>query len=177
MVFILMALFDVKAKVEQLAINHIIKKVESGKFGKAVQDLWFGLKGRKSIIGWSMFAIGGAISLWPSPETIAFGGTIATIGSYLGRFGLAVKGADQAPPPFPEEYRPVFEFVLSAVSYVCEALTAVAGLLMLSGSDKAYGVSLSVIVFGQALSTASAYLSTRIGNPPSAPAAAHPEQL
>lgn len=154
--------------VESIAIGYFIKGIESGRYGVGARNGWFAFKGRKSIIGWSMFAIGGAIAMYPSMETVTVGGFFAVIGSYLGRFGIMAKGSDKTPPPFPEELRPAMEFALSAATYITELLTAIGGLMVLSGHESAAGISVTVIVFAQALSTASGYLATLIGKPPAA---------
>ena len=156
----------VRGKLEQWALNYFIAGIESGRYGDRAKSIWFSLKGKKSIIGWSIFAIGGAIALWPSPETLAFGSAVAVAGSYLGRLGLAAKGADRSAPPFPEEYRGAAEFALSAFTYVVEIATAVAGLMMLSGSARATTASLTLLLFAQGLSTATAYFATLIGATP-----------
>lgn len=156
----------VAGSVENIAIGYFIRGIEAGRYGVGAQNGWFAFKGRKSAIGWSMFAIGSAIAMYPSHETLAMGSFFAVIGSYLGRFGLMAKGADKTPPPFPEELRPAMEFALSAATYITELLTAGGGLMVLSGHESAAGISVTVLVFAQALSTASGYLSTLIGKPP-----------
>lgn len=155
-----------RGAAEQTAINFFIKGIESGRYGAGVTRLWFALKGKKSIIGWVLFVIGATLAMYPSPETFTLGGTLAVIGSYLGRFGLVAKGADKAPPPFPEELRPAAEFVLSATTYIVELLTGLGGLLMLSGSADATQASMTLIVAGQTLSTVTGYFASLIGKPP-----------
>ncbi len=157
----------IKGKVETYAIGFFIRGIESGRYGKVPQNIWLALKGKKTIIGWALFALGGAITAYPDPSIIWLGQSLAIVGSYLGRFGLVAKGSDRTPPaPFPEEYRGLAQSALSACTYLCEILTGIGGLLMMSDSDWAGNVSGYVLIAGQALSTAMGYLATLIGPTP-----------
>lgn len=156
-----------KTQAESVGIGYLIGSIENGRYGTQVQSLWFSLKGKKTIIGWSLFAIGGGIALYPDVHTVAIGSTVAVIGSYLGRFGLISKGTDKEPhPSFPEEYRGAFQFALSASTGIIEVLSGIGGLLVLSDNPLASHVSLYALVGAQALSTVTGYLSTLIGPTP-----------
>ena len=162
----------VRDKAEQFAIGYFLRGLESGRYGEKPKAIWLSFKGKKTLIGFVLAAIGGALATFPDPSLVAFGGTVAVIGTYLGRLGLIAKGSDKNPPPkFPEEYRGAAVFVLSVTTYIVEGLTAIGGLLMLLGSDGVQNASLTVILISQAISTATGYFSTLIGPTPTQAAA------
>ena len=154
-------------KVEQFAIGFFIRNVESGRYGEKPKAIWLAIKGKKTIVGWALFAIGGAVTAFPDPSVIAFGQGLAVLGSYLGRFGIIAKGSDRNPPmAFPEEYRSLAQSSLSACTYIVELLSGLGGLLMLADSDVTRNISFYALIGAQGLSTTTGYLATLIGPTP-----------
>lgn len=161
-----------KDKAETFAIGYVIHGIEAGRYGPRVQAVWLALKGSKAIIGFSIFAIGGALTAFPDPSLVAFGQTLAVIGSYLGRFGLISRGVDKAPPPkFPEQYRPAAVFALSMATYIVETCSFLGLVFMMSSHQKLQSASLIALGISQAISTATGYFSTLIGPTPAQAAA------
>lgn len=157
----------IRGQAETFAIGYLIRNIESGRYGEALKGFWFSLKGKKTIIGFALFAIGGAIAAFPDPSLLAFGGAVAITGQYLARFGLMSKGSDKLPPvAFPEEYRDEAQLALSGATYLMEILTAGGGLMMLSSNEHISAAAVSVLTLGGALSTATGYFSTLIGPTP-----------
>lgn len=161
-----------RGKAETFAISYVIHGIEAGRYGEKTKAAWLSFKGKKTLIGFVLAAIGGALATFPDPALQGFGAGVGIAGTYLFRFGLVAKGNDKTPPAaFPEEYRSAAVAALSGITYLVEILTGLGGLLLLFGTEGLQNASMTVIMVSQALSTATGYFSTLIGPTPTQAAA------